>query len=91
MVIRYLLAGVPAVAAEGTFTRMQGVAQFQLEHVTLDGVILPEFAIQCLLDHYVRKRYPNADISKPFQLPFSLLAVLLENQEVVFENSSIQD
>ncbi|OFV95200.1 MAG: hypothetical protein A3F68_02460 [Acidobacteria bacterium RIFCSPLOWO2_12_FULL_54_10] len=91
LIIRYLLAGVHSVAAEGAFASNQGVARFQLEQVTLDGVELPDFAIQYLMDRYVRKRYPNADISKPFQLPFSLKKVIVEDREVAFESSSIQD
>lgn len=91
LIIRYLLAGEHTVAVEGTFTSNQGVAQFQLEQVTLDGVELPDFAIQYLMDRFVRKRYPKADISKPFKLPYSLRTVVVKNQEVVFESSSIQD
>ncbi|MBI4465107.1 MAG: hypothetical protein HY647_10420 [Acidobacteria bacterium] len=84
----YFLQGVHAVGVEGTFSSSNGTGQFQLETVTLDGIALPQIVVDFLIERYVKARYPNAAIDRPFSLPFSIEQVRVEEGEVVLVSRS---
>jgi len=68
----FLLRGVHTVGVEGSTSGMQGIGQFQLERVLLDGVELPQMVVDYMIEQYLRPRYPSAAINQPFVLPFSV-------------------
>ena len=68
----FLLRGVHTVGMEGSTSGMNGTGQFHLERVLLDGVELPQMVVDYMIEQYLRPRYPNAAINRPFALPFSI-------------------
>ena len=68
----FLLRGVHTVGVEGSTSGMNGTGQFQLERVLLDGVELPQMVVDYMIEQYLRPRYPNAAINRPFELPYSI-------------------
>ena len=86
--VSYFLQGVHTVGVEGTFSSSNGTGQFHLETVTLDGIALPQFVVYFLIERYVKARYPNAAIDRPFSLPFSIEQVRVEEGEVVLVGRS---
>ena len=81
----FLLRGMHTVGVEGTFSGSDGVGEFQLERVTLDGFTLPRTVVEYLIEHYLRPRYPTAAISRPFRLPYSLDQVTVEAGSVLLK------
>lgn len=81
-VLSYLLQGVHTIGVEGTLSGSEGVGQFYLETVTLDGVTLPRFVVDLLIQRFVKSRYPSVAIDRPFSLPFSIEEVEVKTGEV---------
>ena len=83
--MNYLFWGVHTLSVEGGFSAVNGVGQFDLESVSLDGVALPRTLVDFLMEAYLKPRFPGLDIDSPFPLPQSIdrVQVLRESIEVV--------
>jgi hypothetical protein len=68
----YLFWGTHTVAAEGTFSAVDGVGHFDLESVSLDGVTLPQTMVDLLIETFLKPRYPRLALDAPFLLPNSV-------------------
>lgn len=79
----FLLRGEHTIAVEGTASGANGIGEFRLERVMLDGVPLPHLVVEFLIEHYLRPRYPNAAIDRPFRMPFSIDSARAEAGSVV--------
>jgi hypothetical protein len=79
----FLLRGEHTIAVQGTASGANGIGEFRLERVMLDGVPLPQPVVEFLIEHYLRPRYPNAAIDRPFRLPFSIDSFRAETGSVV--------
>ena len=55
------------VTAHGSGAR--GVGTVHIDSVALDGVTIPDFALQMFVNHYVKPKHPNLGIDNRFQLP----------------------
>jgi len=84
----FLLRGVHTLGVEGTFSGVNGVGEFQLEKVTLDGYTLPRPVVEYLIEHYLRPRYPAAAISRPFVLPYSIDQATVEAGSVLLQGKA---
>jgi len=67
-----LFWGKHTVAAEGSFSAIDGVGHFDLESVILDGVKLPQAIVDLMIETILKPRYPGLALDRPFFLPFSL-------------------
>jgi hypothetical protein len=79
----FLLRGEHTIAVEGIAWGANGIGEFRLERVMLDSVPLPQPLVEFLIEHFLRPRYPNAAIDRPFRLPFSIDGVRFEAAAVV--------
>ena len=79
----FLLRGEHTIAVEGIAWGANGIGEFRLERVMLDDVPLPRPLVEFLIEHYLRPRYPNAAIDRPFRLPFSMDGARSESGSVV--------
>jgi hypothetical protein len=79
----FLLRGEHTIAVEGTASGANGIGEFRLERVMLDGVPVPQPVVEFLIEHFLRPRYPNAAIDRPFRLPFSVDSFRAETGSVV--------
>ncbi|MBI4478451.1 MAG: hypothetical protein HY651_00330 [Acidobacteria bacterium] len=82
--MNYLFWGVHTLSVEGGFSAVNGVGQFDLESVSLDGVPLPRTLVDFLMDAYLKPRFPGLDLGSPFPLPYSIdrVQVMRESAEV---------
>ena len=76
----YLFQGVRVLEVEGDFSSSDGIGQFHLKTVSLDGVTLPPVVVDFLIESYLKARFPNAAIDQPFPLPYSLEKVTVEGE-----------
>jgi len=82
-VVDYFLQGTHTLGVEGTFYSSNGMGRFDLETVTLDGITLPRSVVDFLMEHYLKTRYPNAAVDRPFRLPFSIDRISVETGSVL--------
>lgn len=81
--ISYLLRGVHTIGVQGTLSASNGMGQFHLETVTLDGTVLPQPIVEFLIDHYLNVRYPNVAIDRPFALGFGIEKLEVQSGSVI--------
>jgi hypothetical protein len=81
----YLFWGLHTLAVEGGFSAVDGVGRFDLESVALDGYTLPQKLVDLLIETFLKPRYPNLALDRPFLLPYSIdrVEVMRERVEVV--------
>lgn len=81
--VDYFVQGVHTIGVEGTLAGAGGTAEFHLETVTLDGITMPRFVVDYLIDHYVKTHYPGVAIDRPFQMGFSIDKLKIEAGSIV--------
>lgn len=81
----YLFWGVHTLAVEGGFSAIDGVGQFDLESVALDGYTLPKTLVDLLIETFLKPRYPNLALQRPFLLPYSIDRVQVMRERVEVE------
>lgn len=59
-----------------------GIGTIHIQSVELDGVQVPQFALEWFVEHYVTPRYPNLGITSTFKLPLRIDSAVLENGKV---------
>ncbi len=62
-----------------------GVASIQVQTVELDGVAVPQWAMEFFLQHYVTPRYPNVGMISTFKLPLRIQTATVESGKVKLE------
>ncbi len=67
-----MLFGEHTLTVEGPFRSLNGRGEFRMEAVSLDGIPLPLFMVDFMLDHFIRPRFPGFDPNRLFALPFSM-------------------
>ena len=68
----FLLRGVHTIGVEGSAVGSNRTGEFRLERVLLDGVELPQMVVDYMIEQYLRPRFPDAAINRPFALPYSI-------------------
>ena len=84
----YFLQGEHTMGVEGTFYTANGMGRFQLETVTVDGITVPRFVVDFLIEHYLRAHFPNADPNRPFHLPSSIQKIVVEEGRFLMAGKS---
>ena len=79
----YLFFGVHTLTVEGGFSGINGIGHFDLETVSLDGVVLPQSLVDYLMERFLMPRYPALAIDRPFPLPFSIDRVQVERGGII--------
>lgn len=69
-----------AVTAHGSGAR--GVGNVHIDSVALDGVTIPDFALQMFVNHYIKPKHPNLGIDNRFQLPDRIDTAVVGNHEL---------
>jgi len=72
-----MLSGRVPVEASGTLRAADGVAQFQLEQASINGVPVPKALVREVVSYYSRTaEYPEGiDFEAPFTLPVNIRAI----------------
>jgi hypothetical protein len=53
-----------------------------LESVKLDGVTIPKSALEYLIQHYVKPKYPQAGMTSTFALPDNIQSAAVQQAQV---------
>ncbi len=85
----YLFFGVHTVTVDGSFSAVNGIGHFDLETVSLDGVVLPESLVNYLIERFLLPHYPALAIDRPFPLPFSIDRVQVERGGITLAGRAI--
>lgn len=83
LLLGWLLRGKRRVEAVCRYTSANGQGQVDVESVTIGGVTLSAGAVDFLIDHVIRPRYPAADVGRPAPLGHSLKQVRVERGRAV--------
>jgi hypothetical protein len=77
-----MFSGVHDVAVTAHGSGSAGVANVHIDSVALDGVTIPDFALQMFVNHYIKPKYPNLGIDNRFQLPDRIDTAVAGNHEL---------
>ncbi len=59
-----------------------GVGTIHVQSVELDGIQIPQFALEWFVQHYLTPRYPNVGITSTFKLPLRIDSAVVETGKV---------
>jgi hypothetical protein len=59
-----------------------GAGTIHIQSVELDGVQIPQFALEWFLERYVAPRYPNVGMTTSFKLPLHIDSAVIESGKV---------
>lgn len=62
-----------------------GVGTIRIQSVELDGVQIPQFALQWFVERYIAPRYPNVGMTSTFKLPMHIDSAVIENGKARLE------
>jgi hypothetical protein len=77
-----LVGGTHNLFLKGKLAGERGRGKFDLEEIKVDGIPVPNVLIQTLFNRYVKPKYPEADLSEPFDLPWGIEDLKLETGKV---------
>jgi hypothetical protein len=77
-----MFSGVHDVAVTAHGSGAGGVGNVHIDSVALDGVTIPDFALQMFVNHYIKPKYPNLGIDNRFQLPDRIDTAVVGNHEL---------
>lgn len=77
-----LFTGTHDVEADGQASGSNGQGTITIETVKLDGVPVPKSALQYLIQHYVKPKYPTAGMTSTFNLPEKIETATVQQSAV---------
>lgn len=77
-----MFSGVHDVAVTAHGSGSGGVANVHIDSVALDGVTIPDFALEMFVNHYIKPKYPNLGIDNRFQLPDRIDTAVVGNHQL---------
>ena len=77
-----MFSGVHDVTVTAHGSGSRGVANLHIDSVALDGVTIPDFALEMFVNHYIKPKYPNLGIDNRFQLPDRIDSAVVGNHEL---------
>jgi hypothetical protein len=81
-ILSALFSGTHDVDAEGQASGSNGQGTVTIETLKLDGVPVPKSALQYLIQHYVKPKYPNAGMTSTFNLPEKIETATVQQSQV---------
>lgn len=77
-----LFTGIHDVEAQAQASGAQGEGTIIVDWVKLDGVQVPKSALEYLMQHYVKPKYPNAGMTTRFPLPVRIDMAVVSSGKV---------
>ena len=56
-----------------------GIGSVHIESVDLDGIQIPQFALEWFVQHYLTPRYPNVGMTSTFKLPLRIQSAIVKS------------
>jgi hypothetical protein len=78
-VVDALVGGTHNLLFRGKLVAEHARGKFDLEDVRVDGIPVPNIFIQTLFKKYVKPKYPEADLNEPFDMPWGIQELKLDN------------
>jgi hypothetical protein len=78
-VVDALVGGTHNLLFRGKLVAEHARGKFDLEDVRVDGIPVPNIFIQTLFKKYVKPKYPEADLSEPFDMPWGIEELKIDN------------
>lgn len=78
-----LFSGTHDVEAQAQASGVHGTGTLIVDWVKLDGVQIPRSALEYLMQHYVKPKYPNAGMTTTFPLPVRIDTAVVNAGKVV--------
>jgi hypothetical protein len=76
-VLDALIGGRHRLFVGGALEGERGHGRFELRSVWVDGLPVPLFLVDALVERYVKPDYPQVDLREPFQIPWGIEAISL--------------
>jgi hypothetical protein len=73
-----LVGGTHNLFLKGKLIAREAQGKFDLQEIRVDGIPVPNVLIQTLFKKYVKPKYPEADLEEPFDLPWGIQELRLE-------------
>ncbi|MDT8070252.1 MAG: hypothetical protein ROO76_18955 [Terriglobia bacterium] len=77
-----LFSGTHDVEADAQASGSNGQGTVTIKTVKLDGVSIPKAALEYLIQHYVKPKYPNAGMTSTFSLPDNIQNAVVQQSQV---------
>jgi hypothetical protein len=77
-----IFVGTHDVDAEGLASGSGGQGTVTIQSVKLDGVQVPKSALEYLIQHYVKPKYPRAGMTSNFALPAAIESAVVQQSQV---------
>ena len=77
-VVDALVGGTHNLFVKGKLVAQEGRGKFDLQDVRVDGIPVPNILIQSLIKRYVKPKYPDVDLNEPFDMPWGIESLKLE-------------
>jgi hypothetical protein len=78
-----LIGGTHDLFLKGRLTGREGRGKFDLEEIRVDAIPVPNVLIQTLFKKYVKPKYPDADLNEPFDLPWGIQELKLQQGKAI--------
>ena len=77
-VVDALLAGTHNLFVKGRLSGENREGKFDLEEIRVDGIPVPKTLVETLVNKYVKPKYPEVDLKAPFELPWRIDRITIE-------------
>jgi hypothetical protein len=77
-----LFSGIHDIHAVAQATGANGTGTIRVQSVELDGIQVPQFALQYFVQHYITPKYPNVGITSTFKLPLRIDSAIVDTGQV---------
>jgi hypothetical protein len=78
-----LFSGEHQVHAVSDASGANGIGKIHIQTVELDGVQIPQFALEWFVQHYLTPKYPNVGMTSTFKLPLRIDSAAVEAGKVI--------
>jgi len=76
-----LVDGTHNILIKGKLSGSKQIGKFDLQDVSVDGIPVPNILIDVLLKKYVKPKYPDVDLKEPFDLPWGIDAIEVQQSK----------
>lgn len=77
-----LFSGTHDIHAVAQAGGADGTGSVRVQSVELDGIQIPQFALEWFVQHYLTPKYPNVGITSTFKLPLRIESATVDNGRV---------
>jgi hypothetical protein len=77
-IVDTLLNGTHNLFVKGRLAAANYEGKFDLEEIRVDGIPVPKVLVETLINKYVKPKHPEVDLKEPFELPWKIERIVIE-------------